>query len=361
MFCTSFAILTPKFLISYHYRYSSIGSFYFPALMMVIVYARIFIAARSRARRHIAKKRLKILPIEKDALKEKSTTTTICTSFSNPSPPENPNKDQLPISGDCNIHTCTIQVTGCQSGEDSCSNNGLGDGGAHETSSKIALPKSPPPQIIIEASSDSRRQSWNIISTSELVSSINICNHHLKDNGNNSVSSTNENSDVEQPAVSCNEPVDISRNDKPTQVYFTNLKSATKSVFRFRKPRLEGLAKTNSINKSPDIVDDDSDTADSPTSKENPNYESKAFLSAPKLLRSKFGSSLSIADYDDSDLMEDDKKRGKGRVQYHDPPVVGIHIPTDADRNKRKIAKARERRATLIVGMHNQTDAERHS
>lgn len=131
--------------------------------------------------------------------------------------------------------------------------------------------------------------------------------------------------------------------------YLPRLKKASKA-FRLRKPRLNGLSKSNSLAKAV-TVEEDSDTADSPTSKEHPNYESKAFLSAPKLLRSKFGSSLSIADYEDSDLMEEDRRRGKGRVQYHDPPVVGIHIPTDAERHKRKIAKARERRATLIVGL----------
>ena len=38
-------------------------------------------------------------------------------------------------------------------------------------------------------------------------------------------------------------------------------------------------------------------------------------------------------------------------MQYHDPPVTGRHTPSDAERHRRKIAKLRERRATLILGL----------
>uniref|UniRef100_T1ISI9 G-protein coupled receptors family 1 profile domain-containing protein n=1 Tax=Strigamia maritima TaxID=126957 RepID=T1ISI9_STRMM len=59
--------------------YSSLGSFYIPSVVMVFVYIRIYIAARSRARRVM--KRRNVMETAKD----KSTTTT---SFSNASPPD---------------------------------------------------------------------------------------------------------------------------------------------------------------------------------------------------------------------------------------------------------------------------------
>ncbi|XP_015789045.1 uncharacterized protein LOC107365978 isoform X1 [Tetranychus urticae] len=157
-------------------------------------------------------------------------------------------------------------------------------------------------------------------------------------------------------------------------------------------------------------TDDDSDAIESPISKTSGNFalESKSFLSPSSasmsgfgpglgagsrltcglipgsggslsgsvtggLTRSPYGSTMSIADYDDSDLCNDsgeqpecssikgtsasssiDKKstKGKGKVQYQTPPVTRRHhTPSDAERHKRKIAKARERRATLILGL----------
>lgn len=124
------------------------------------------------------------------------------------------------------------------------------------------------------------------------------------------------------------------------------------------------------------ISDDESDPKlESPTIKKPIRFETKSFLSAPKLLRSRFGSTLSIADYEDSDTVDDDKiSLGKSRNRFdnngsknnnnyeinngdrspyhhHNPGHRSIHLPNDAERHKRKIAKARERRATLIVGL----------
>ncbi|GFU48758.1 alpha-2C adrenergic receptor [Nephila pilipes] len=67
--------------------YSALGSFYIPAFVMVFVYIKIFMAARSRARRHVKKTR-QASEVTNDPPKDKSTTTTTCTSFSNPSPPD---------------------------------------------------------------------------------------------------------------------------------------------------------------------------------------------------------------------------------------------------------------------------------
>ena len=112
-------------------------------------------------------------------------------------------------------------------------------------------------------------------------------------------------------------------------------------------------------------ADEDSDAIESPLSRDTITQESKTFLSAPKLLKSSYGSTLSIADYDESDICIDNDiensddnvkpKKGSGKakgVQYRDPPVSRVRSTTsDAERHKRKIAKARERRATLILGL----------
>ncbi|KAG1686825.1 Tyramine/octopamine receptor [Nymphon striatum] len=68
--------------------YSAAGSFFIPAVVMVFVYIRIFFAARSRAFRNV-KRRPQYPEITNDPARDKSTTTTTTTtSFSNASPPD---------------------------------------------------------------------------------------------------------------------------------------------------------------------------------------------------------------------------------------------------------------------------------
>nr|XP_027201998.1 hybrid signal transduction histidine kinase M-like [Dermatophagoides pteronyssinus] len=278
-----------------------------------------------------------------------------------------------------------------------CDIRGSGGGGGNimmKTTTTTALP----PQIIIETSSESRRQSWNIISTSEIISTLNTTT--TNNNNQTTTSSPNGNNDdhgnkqqqqqqqriiIDETNNECSGRIsknynlnddsadNNSNNDhhsyhqpSPTTklTYFSKVKT-----FKLLKPKtkkINGLSKNSNNNsisttKSNGTIDDDSDTADSPTNKDA-SCESKSFLSAPKLLRSRFGSTLSIADYEDSDTIVDDdhnhhhnqnnnnkKNKRNNRVQYQDQP--SIHLPSDAERHKRKIAKARERRATLIVGL----------
>ncbi|GAB6021893.1 hypothetical protein CHUAL_006059 [Chamberlinius hualienensis] len=78
--------------------YSASGSFFIPSVIMVFVYVRIYYAARSRARRVVKKHRPQLDPCTKD----KSTTTT---SFSNASPPDR-NKNTPNTSKDIMISSC---------------------------------------------------------------------------------------------------------------------------------------------------------------------------------------------------------------------------------------------------------------
>lgn len=176
----------------------------------------------------------------------------------------------------------------------------------------------------------------------------------------------NINGDNNKTVIEAEEITDQSNHSdgSTNRIYFPKLKSMSNKTFKFCKPKLNGMAgKAKASLPKTITVDEDSDTIDSPTTKEPPqSYESK-FLSAPKMLQqqSKFGSTMSIADYDESDLIDEDsggngkgsKMGGKGRAAVFsgDQPPLGLHITSDAERHKRKIAKARERRATLIVGL----------
>ncbi|KAM7292762.1 alpha-2 adrenergic receptor [Ixodes scapularis] len=241
--------------------YSAMGSFYVPAVVMVFVYIRIFLAARSRARRHVKKQARHVPELTNDPGRDKSTTTTTtCTSFSNPSPP------------------------------DSSAAHKMNGGGAQQRRG-LLLP-SAAPQIIIET--------------------------------------------PEEP---------------------------TSPPLR----RLEGLA--------PAACKDREREADQTPGSGSAPDDAPGLLSAPsRIVRYPYGSTLSLAERDeDSELCESsnaaaegDSSGGSGpgrppnrpgSKRRPQPPtgltyaVAARHSPSDAERHKRKLAKARERRATMILGL----------
>lgn len=258
--------------------YSALGSFYVPAVVMVFVYIRIFLAARSRARRHVKKQARHVPELTNDPVRDKSTTTTTttCTSFSNPSPPDS----------SAAAHKM----------------NGGGGGGGGGAQRRGILP-SAAPQIIIET--------------------------------------------PEEPSSTPPSPPLPSR----------------------RQEGLGGL-------RAPEVGlrADDSEAAPLQGS-----HDAPGLLSAPqsRIARSPYGSTLSLNERDeDSELCESSNaaggessggsgggttgKRG-GRPtptskRRPAPPqgltyAVARHSPSDAERHKRKLAKARERRATMILGL----------
>ena len=78
--------------------YSTMGSFYIPLIVMVVVYVKIYIAARSRARRNLRKKVKQCHDNGKAS--SNTTTTTTTTSFVNPNckPPIDGKHSPLKIS-----------------------------------------------------------------------------------------------------------------------------------------------------------------------------------------------------------------------------------------------------------------------
>lgn len=258
--------------------YSAMGSFYVPAVVMVFVYIRIFLAARSRARRHVKKRARRVPELTNDPARDKSTTTTTttCTSFSNPSPPDSSAAHKM---------------------------NGGGGGGAATTQRRVLFP-SAAPQIIIET--------------------------------------------PEEPS------------------------SAPPSPLLPR--RQEGLGL-----RAPDVGPSGHDESEA-APLQGCSYDAPGLLSAPhaRVARSPYGSTLSLNDRDeDSELCESSNAAGgessggsgggAANKRGGDPrpstskrrpaPPQGLpcatarHSPADPERHKRKLAKARERRATMILGL----------
>lgn len=328
---------------------------------MVFVYARIFHAARSRARRHIQQKRLQVqAEVTADPAKEKSTTTTTCTSLSNPSPPDL--IDHNAEGGDDGVvkgwkpHTPESSPVPISCPLGNQQNAALLDQKPPLTSPSPTAVS--PPQIVVEA----------------------IAEPHCSPPKDIAIISNNYDT---TPT-----PIDAVV-DEESEVQFKcikEIKCSPETVGRPRRapPKLT-IILPDSINTTKGSIphtkqngsasrttetrfisgDEDSDANESPLSRDTLTHESKTFLSAPKLMKSHYGSTLSIADYEETDICIDNdnensddnvkpKKPIKGAkgVQYRDPPVTRVrNMTSDAERHKRKIAKARERRATLILGL----------
>lgn len=225
--------------------YSAFGSFYVPAFVMVFVYCRIFVVARSRARRHLKQRQKAAAELTTTACdptaKSTTTTTTTYTSFSNasptrteaPQPAQPPQLEKIPESN--------------------------GDG---PPSAVVVAP-----EIVIEETPSSERTQ-------------------------------------DAPPASAEDG------------------SASESCKLFV---------TETQNRRPSL------------------------LRAPKFLKSPFGSTLSLADLgrSEEDVSELGDKKGRKKKQ-EDAPIKRPpqqHQASEAERQRRRIAKAKERRATLILGL----------
>ncbi|KAI1306027.1 Alpha-2C adrenergic receptor [Halotydeus destructor] len=369
--------------------YSALGSFFIPAVVMVVVYARIYVAARSRARRHVKKKKLMTScsvasEVTYDPAKDKSTTTTNCTSLSNPSPPEGPLADDEDESTTGTVKPLSPSPVICKAEPNSPSPTysqstpvprltfrlpeeedepevGLVSPSRHLAS----LPSSCMPQIVVETS------------VTPKCSPTKACDNIRRTEGDKCVSFSIE--PVTQPAAMSKAAgqsrlgsssftsilaSSSSQVDAANSVFFPQGNVATRI-----SPILKSNGSTSGTNETRFSVscDEDSDCIDSPVVKERP--ETRAFLSPSNfntsgsggiggggrtgLCRSpQFGSTLSMADYDDSDICDDkdsdgvDSIKKKKKVQYQDSVLsapVRRPTPSDAERHKRKIAKHRER------------------
>ncbi|KFM62728.1 Octopamine receptor 2, partial [Stegodyphus mimosarum] len=275
--------------------YSAFGSFYVPAFVMVFVYCRIFVAARSRARRHLKKRQKASSSVAteftNDPVKDKSTTTTTCTSFSNASPPDRskdfeafvpvPELPKIPESNGTRSELNVAPIVTVAAPEIIIENSGPVDELAIEDSVSPSTP-----QI------------------------------QLPDNELQRVTFKD---DVPQ------EPNNLCK-----------LASAAKKNIEREKCHLFVC---------------------------EPQGRRTSLLKAPKFLKSPFGSTLSLnemgrSDEDVSEMGEvgdmkssGKKKKKKVKVKTQPEEIPKRHPTTEAERHRRRIAKAKERRATLILGL----------
>ena len=290
--------------------YSAFGSFFVPAIVMVFVYARIFVAARNRARRNIKKKKLPVAPSEvtADPAKDKSTT---CTSLSNPSPPDQ------------------------NRSEDESSSQAAGIG-----VSVISAPTPRLPSILVPA-------------------------HHPLQATKADSSEGNVSPSTMSPVALMAPEIVVEPTPTPhsSPVKSCDKKSSEDKCVSFRTPLIpESISKTTRIELLEtrfESVDIEERAASSPPASASSqtgggNRSLLAPMSLQRFRGSPYGSSLSIADYDDSDLCtEQDSSDKKTTTEVSQQPSLPSPrlVQTEAERHKRKVAKARERRATFILGL----------
>lgn len=358
--------------------YSAFGSFFIPAVVMVFVYARIFVAARSRARRHVKKKQLYTPSngVTNDPAKDKSTTTTTCTSQSNPSPPDqNKHEEEDDSIGKVSTPITPKTPTSPGSGliphiqprltfrlpdEEDEPEPGPCSPARQLSSSSHHLFALAPPHIVVEGTETPHSSPTKFCDKRTDDKSVSFCTPitQLTTRTFKLPRLSLASSSADSEAAACTGRTSWQRDDSSSGSMVLRTHSPT---FRLNNG---AMSETRFVSG-----DEDSDCVDSPITKSGP--ESRAFLTPSsltpgKLQRSPYGSSLSIADYDDSDICDDKdsdgnekaaarKAKTKSRVHYQAPPMsepsTRRSTTSDAERHKRKIAKARERRATFILGL----------
>lgn len=277
--------------------YSAFGSFFVPAIVMVFVYARIFVAARTRARRNIKKKKLPVAPSETTADPAKDKSTTTCTSLSNPSPPDPTRSDTSRSSrpGVCVISAPTARLP------------------------SILVPAHPVPH----AADTPSTMSPAALMAPEIIVEATPTPH-------SSPTKTCDKKSADDKCVSFQTPL-------PTPEHVSRRGRANGSETRFASEDIEESGSTGSPVPSSQHGTDNRLLAPTPLAR---------FRGSP------YGSTLSIAYYEDSDMCTEQESSETKKAAEQKPAVPTARmVQTEAERHKRKVAKARERRATFILGL----------
>lgn len=268
--------------------YSALGSFYIPSCIMVFVYIRIYFAAKARARRNIRK------PQRPNKSGEK------CTSFTNtPNVSQKDNKLRMPDSS---------------SPVDKNSNSPMKNIATIETIS----PSVPPPIPIV---------------TCDFASDI----------------STSDNADLNNPT----EGTDSGYLDAPKDTLKVTMMNTSLGAAKFRGSTLSvnGDVAQQAVAmrcRAPSVgIDTDMVSEFDPSSSDSGVVSRCAVVKPLKLRFCKpiFGRKASKAKRETIDL---------GKMQQHTVQVEElprIQKPKDPEREKRRIARKKEKRATLILGL----------
>ena len=342
--------------------YSAFGSFYIPAIVMVFVYAKIYFAARSRARKHVKKKKLLIhTELTMDPTKDKSTTTTTCTSLSNPSPidqnREDSGSDSLTVDDeDYEKYEKYDKLEKFEPSYYSLKQQSISASKVTFSKSNTVIPNKrtdeykksrclvPMPKIVIEATTEAVPCSTSAQLENQTVACLNESYSNFQSGSNKS---------VKKIRISVSESSKSLNNNQNVSIQSILRQNGSVNVTNF------DLEKKNRKNNS-DLQSNDSN--ESPKLKSSASFalEPKSLLSASKPLKSFYGSMTSFTYSPDSEECKEineseeesgQKKNKKTKVQYQNQQAKVRHAPSDSERHRRKIAKARERRATLILGL----------
>ncbi|XP_055928119.1 alpha-2 adrenergic receptor-like [Argiope bruennichi] len=295
--------------------YSALGSFYIPAIVMVFVYIKIFMAARSRARRHVKKTR-QASEVTNDPPKDKSTTTTTCTSFSNPSPPDKRRDTDIFRFPD------VPKVNG----------------------SKRESPSAPTisnmPHIIIEASQEMTESPPPFFSSEGPSISPAVADGIPEDDGEDDDDQAREAEDEEEDEFEEH----VTHSIVPRRLTISSDLNVYSNDGIVSPPtKMPMVAVVLAESTSPRFFHQQVRRTSIKTSRAS-GFGSSASLSEGK------GSDPESTEMYKASLKK--KIRIKGRLPLRPHSHLAARaLPSDAERQKRRLAKARERRATLILGL----------
>jgi len=185
-----------------------------------------------------------------------------------------------------------------------------------------------------------------------------LCSSTSAENQNSTVACSNDNS------MFCSR----SGSDKNVKKIKISVSESSKCLGNSSNVSIQSILRSNgsanvdlgNVNKQNDDTQSlDSNEVSKMKTSASFSLEPKSLLGASKSVKPFYGSTISVTYSADSEMgkeidtdEESVKKRNKkSKLQQPTHQVSGKHTPSDSERHRRKIAKARERRATLILGL----------
>ncbi len=327
--------------------YSTLGSFYIPLIIMVIVYIKIYLAARARARRALKKEKPKSLPQSNpkptdngkhNTDKKPPVPPTTTTSFTSPQKVPADNK------------VCSKEFDSLE--EEAPPLNAIPEGG-HITTSAVTSSEPEFPagngQVVVPMSTlhyiDEKRK----LLASELEDTDSACESPAKSHADKSPGGLRDHSHFEETD---------STSDAPS-----SKKSQKRASFKGKVSNEENLKPLLEDSQ----LESDCDRRPQGHQSGNNNVDSKETLSYPSRDITKMDTIEDAMSKEDNE----DSSKGKRKIPLLSPStfrkislhVRKTHITTkgkqksnknaieDLEARKKRLARARERRANLVLGI----------